>query len=255
MRIGILYIGIGRYSCFWQDFYSSCEKYCIPEAEKHYYVFTDQEEMISGERVEVFHQDNMEWPFNTLYRFKMFHRITDKLAANDYLFFFNANALFKRLVTADDLLPQAEDYSALCIETDPQKMTYERRPESVACIPEGQERYYFSGALNGGKTASYIQLIEECDALTDKDYQNNIIPIWHDESILNKFLWDKNVKVMTRQMGKPENWRRPFHAKIILRKKESVLGREWLRNFKGRKHTNTLLRRLLRSLGLVKDAK
>jgi len=56
-------------------------------------------------------------------------------------------------------------------------------------------------------------------------------------------------------MGKPENWRRPFHAKIILRKKESVLGREWLRNFKGRKHTNTLLRRLLRSLGLVKDTK
>ena len=45
MKIGILYIGIGRYICFWKDFYDSCEKFLIPEAEKHYYVFTDNESL------------------------------------------------------------------------------------------------------------------------------------------------------------------------------------------------------------------
>ena len=41
-KIGILYIGIGRYACFWPEFYNSCETNLVPEAEKHYYVFTDQ---------------------------------------------------------------------------------------------------------------------------------------------------------------------------------------------------------------------
>ena len=65
------------------------------------------------------------------------------------------------------------------------------------------------------------------------------MPIWHDESVLNRYLSDKKVKVMYRDMGKPANWREPANAKIKLRRKEDVLGRSWLRNYKGRKHTDT----------------
>lgn len=253
MKIGILYIGIGRYACFWPEFHESCEALLIPEAEKHYYVFTDKDEIKAGERVDVFHQDDMGWPLNSLMRFKMFRRISNCLQGQDYLFFFNSNAKIVERVTADDLLPgNEESYSALCIEDNPEKMSFEPRPESAAYVDRQRARFYFSGALNGGRCNAYLRLIEQCDSIVDTDLANGLMPLWHDESVLNRFLADKRVKVMRRNMGKPENWSEPQHAKIILRRKENVLGRGWLRNYKGREHTNTWLRKLLRALGLVK---
>ena len=252
MKIGILYIGIGRYSCFWPGFYESCQRNLVAEAEKHYYVFTDREADIpQAENVEVFHQDDMGWPLNSLFRFKMFCRIKDRLAANDYLFFFNANAQVVAPVTAADFLPADEDYSALCMSQAPEHLGHETRPVSVCCVTPGETDYYFSGALNGGKCNPYLTLIEECARLADTDLANGIMPIWHDESVINRFLVGKSVKRMSRVMGKPANWREPRNAKIILRRKEDVLGRGWLRNFKGREHTNTWFRKLLRKIGLA----
>lgn len=251
MKIGILYIGIGRYVCFWPDFFKSCEEKLVNEAEKHYYVFTDQENQIEAhDRVKVFHQDDMGWPLNSLFRFKMFNRIKDELADNDYLFFFNSNAKVVQTVTADDFLPKDEDYSALCMATDDYS-GFESRPVSVTYVAPGETRYYFSGALNGGKCKPYLELIEGCNKLADTDLQNGIMPVWHDESVLNRFLVGKSVKLMYRDMGKPANWSKPENPKIILRRKEEVLGRSWLRNYKGREHTNTWLRKLLRKIGLV----
>lgn len=252
MKIGILYIGIGRYVSFWADFYKSCEELLVPEAEKHYYVFTDQENLIeSSERIKVFHQDDMGWPCNSLFRFKMFRRIKDDLTGNDYLFFFNSNAKIVRPVSTDEFLPQEEDYSALCMAEKPDMLGHERRQTSACCVAEDETDYYFSGALNGGKCKPYLQLIEGCDDIVDTDLRNGIMPIWHDESAINRFLVGKSVKRMSRVMGKPANWREPQNAKIILRRKEDVLGRSWLRNYKGREHTNTWLRKLLRKIGLV----
>ena len=250
-----MYIGIGRYACFWPDFYKSCEELLVPEMEKHYYVFTDHKEQIvprSG-RVSVVHQDDMGWPCNSLLRFKMFSRIKDQLANNDYLFFFNSNAKVVTPIAVQDILPQEEDFAALCIETDVEKMAHETRPESAAYVTKGEARYYFSGALNGGKCEAYLQLIEACDIIVDTDLRNGVMPVWHDESVINRFLADKAVKVMYRDMGKPANWKEPRNAKIFLRRKEDVLGRNWLRNYKGRKHTNTWFRKLLRKIGIVKN--
>lgn len=251
MKIGILYIGIGRYACFWPEFYKSSEQNFVAEAEKHYYVFTDKDEIQPQERVEVFHQDDMGWPCNSLMRFKMFHRIKERLQDNDYLFFFNSNAKFLAPVQAQDILPLDEDFSALCIEDNPEKMSFESRTASAAYVPRSEAKYYFSGALNGGKRDAYLQLIEACDQIVDTDLRNGLMPLWHDESVLNGFLFGKRVKVMYRNMGKPANWSEPKDAKIILRRKEDVLGRSWLRNYKGREHTNTWLRKLLRMMGLV----
>ena len=251
MKVGILYIGIGRYACFWPEFYKSCEQHLLTKAEKHYYVFTDKDEITPSEQVSVFHQDDMGWPCNSLLRFKMFKRIKEQLKGNDYLFFFNSNAQIVQPVTAADILPGEEDYSALCIETDVEKISNESRPGSAVYIPKGATTTYFSGALNGGKCQAYLQLIDECEQLVETDLSNGIMPVWHDESVLNKFLFGKHTKVMYRDMGKPANWSEPKNAKIILRRKEDVLGRGWLRNYKGREHTNTWFRKLLRKLGFL----
>ena len=252
MKIGILYIGIARYACFWTEFHDSCESLFAKDAEKHYYVFTDKEEEIaSGERVEVFHQDDMGWPCNSLLRFKMFRRIKDRLADNDYLFFFNSNAKFVKPVAASDILPQDEDFSALCMETSPNSINNESRHQSAAYVPRGAANAYFSGALNGGKATPYLELIARCDEMVDTDLRNGIMPVWHDESVLNAYLFGKTVRRLSREMGKPANWSKPKNAKIILRTKENTLGRSWLRQYKNRPHTDTWFRKLLKKTGIT----
>ena len=121
-KIGILYIGIGRYACFWPEFYESCEKNFVTGAMKQYFVFTDKDYITPKNNIEVFHQDDMGWPCNSLLRFKMFSRIEGKLQNYDFLFFFNSNAKIIRPVSSEDILPIDEDFSALCIEDNPEKI-------------------------------------------------------------------------------------------------------------------------------------
>lgn len=243
-KIGILYIGIGQYACFWPEFYESCEKNFVTGAMKQYFVFTDKDYITPKNNIEVFHQDDMGWPCNSLLRFKMFSRIEGKLQNYDFLFFFNSNAKIIRPVSSEDILPIDEDFSALCIEDNPEKMSFESRPVSAAYVSKNEANYYFSGALNGGKCKAYLKLIKSCDQIVNTDIQNGIMPLWHDESVLNRYLLGKRVKIMYRDMGKPANWKKPTNAKIILRRKEDILGRNWLRQYKGRKHTQTWLRKI-----------
>jgi len=83
MKVAILYIGIGKYKIFWKDFYSSCEKFFIPEIEKEYFVFTDETELFFNEEknnIHKIHQENFGWPNNTLKRYEMFDKIKEKIS-------------------------------------------------------------------------------------------------------------------------------------------------------------------------------
>ena len=51
--IGILYICTGPYVLFWEDFYKSFQKRFLIDFEKHYFVFTDAEEIYGQENQNV----------------------------------------------------------------------------------------------------------------------------------------------------------------------------------------------------------
>jgi hypothetical protein len=109
MKIGVLYICVGRYVLFWKDFYQSCEKHLIQGAEKHYFVFTDAvipEEKDS--RIHVYPTKKMGWPFDTLLRFEMFLKAESELKTMDYLYFFNANLKFVKDV-GNEFLPDSRE--------------------------------------------------------------------------------------------------------------------------------------------------
>lgn len=46
-RIAIVYLAIGKYDVFWDEFYRSCERYLFPDATKHYFVFTDSGRLLN----------------------------------------------------------------------------------------------------------------------------------------------------------------------------------------------------------------
>jgi len=234
MKIGILYICIGKYDIFWPDFYSSCEKYFIPEAEKHYFVFTDNSQLAffsENRNIHLIPQTDLGWPHNTLMRYEMFLRQIAELRKMDFLFFFNSNILFIKLITAAEFLPSGSEQLVGGLHSGffnkpVTKFTYERRLASQAFIAKGQGKFYFQGAINGGRTDYFLKVIEILNHQIKVDLEQKIIAGWHDESHWNSYL-NKHleiVKVLSPAYLYPAGAVLPFNPKIVLRNKKEYGG-------------------------------
>lgn len=233
MKIALLYICTGLYDVFWEDFHRSVEAYFLPQAEKNYYVFTDSSKIAESDRVHVVPQERLPWPYATLFRFKMFNRITEALRPYDYLFFANANLLMEDTI-GDEILPENEGLCAVShpgywAVKDPALFTYERNPASTAYIPRGEGTRYFMGGFNGGKVSAYLEMSRELEASIDQDLGMGIIAVWHDESHLNRYLKDRSPLVLDPGYGYPEGASLPFSPKILIRDKNKFGGHDLLR--------------------------
>lgn len=240
-KVGILYICTGRYSKFWKKFYKMCEKNFLPDSEKHYFVFTDDRKILALQisNVHPIKQDAEEWPFPTLHRFSYFLRIEDELKKMDFLMFMNANLIVKTKIFKDEILPQNDE--KLFVTQHPgyfdktnKDFTYDRNPECSAYIPEGEGKYYFAGGFNGWKTEDFIKLMKILSARIEKDLEKNIIALWHDESQINRYMYDfeEPFKILSPAYLYPEGWNIPFEKKIIILDKNKKGGHKFLRGIK-----------------------
>jgi len=223
MKIAILYIGTGRYTIFWDEFFKSCEKYFIKDVQKHYFFFTDDKTIKSDDKVTVVAQDNLSWPMIACFRYKIINKIKEQLKDYDFVFFFNGNMEFVKPVTKEEFLPnETQSYLVSALHSinkrakSNDEFMYERNPESTSFIPYGQGKYYLQSAISGGRTPEYLKLLKDCEDLMDKDLQNNFIPIFHDESLFNKYM-----------LGKPHlvlgcNYMQPVHGKPWMKYGPSV---------------------------------
>jgi hypothetical protein len=237
LKIGILYICVGEYRKFWKKFYLTSEKYFCPKIEKKYFVFTDFEPMDFSDKIVVIRQDDFGWPLNTLYRYKMFLRIAARLEECDYVIFFNANCEFVKDISVTEFFGFDKDLVA-CIHPgffDKEKAlyTYENRAASTAFVHNA--KYYFQGALMGGKTVPFMCLCRELEKNIDTDFDNGILALWHDESHWNAYLNNNfasiqnRLQVLSPSFLYPENWDIPFNRKIMLREKSNLINVEALK--------------------------
>lgn len=218
--VAILYIATGRYTVFWEPFYRSAEKYLLPDCDKHYFLFTDNQDLLGQHsqynNMTLIEQAALEWPYSTLMRFKIFLGIKDNLKLFDYIYYINANTEILDYITEDELLPTAQNQTlTLCIQPhnfhkNRNKYPYDRNPKSTAYIPFDKGLYYFTGALNGGRSEAYLQMCETLDNNIDCDLSNDVIAAWHDESHLNHYALDrKDIKVLPPYFtrGETEYWK------------------------------------------------
>ena len=244
MKIGILYICTGKYNIFWKNFYLSCEKYFIPNAEKHYFIFTDADSVefeSDNQNIHKIYQKNLGWPDNTLKRYEVFLKAKNLYVDIDYLFFMNANLLFKKEVKAEEFLPQNTEKVVGCLHPgyfnkQSSEFTYEKRPESKAFITKEivnrKESRYYAGGINGGVTSNFIEIMELLENNIKQDEENNITAIWHDESHWNWYLNNhlNIVKTLSPSYLYPEGKDLPFVPKIIIRDKSILGGHAKFRN-------------------------
>lgn len=235
MRIGILYICTGKYTVFWNHFFTSCEQHFLHDHEKHYYVFTDGKiAHLDCPRVHRIEQQHLGWPDTTLKRFHMFERIADTLLHNtDFIIFFNANMVFLRDV-GEEFLPTREE--ALVFHRHPGLfrrpawlLPYERRPESTAYIPYGSGSIYVCGGVNGGYTKPYLDFVATLRRNIDIDAERGIIARWHDESHINRYVIGRHYKIGHPGYVYPDRRNLPFPRIIRVIDKASVGGHTFLR--------------------------
>lgn len=230
MKIAILYICTGKYKQFFKDFYSSAMDYLLTEAQKTFFIWTDEvkiaEDLIN---VKALYRECAGFPADSIFRFEMFLQVEEELKNYDYIYFFNSNVLFAQNI-GDEILPD-ETGLAMGIwpgarEHQPSWMLpYERNRKSLAYIfPYGKNYVYYMGGLNGGKADQYLDMIRTlCHNIRD-DYDRGIIAKFHDESHINAYMRSHACK----QIGQngfilPEEWINDnTRPKIILRNKSRI---------------------------------
>lgn len=223
MEVAILYICTGKYNQFFADFYSSSEQLFLSNYRKTYFVWSDDDTLANGRRnVIVYHKECEGFPADSLFRFDMFLQAEDLLKNYDYIYFFNANALFKCCV-GEEILP---DESGLSMGIWPKRdkqhpmfYPYERNKKSLAYIAPYNSPYrYFMGGLNGGKADVYLDMIKILAKNIRIDYDNGIIARFHDESHINAYLRTHQCKVLPTYLNMPEEFD-DGSAKMIFRDK------------------------------------
>jgi hypothetical protein len=238
---------------FWDEFYTSAKKNFLQDHEKYFFVFTNNKQLLRKQKADTkfIQQRKLGWPFDTLYRFKIFLRIEEEIKKYDYVYYLNANALIVSKV-GEEIFP--DPFMLIgCLHPcffnkKPNEYIYERNPDSLSFIELGNGKHYVMGAFIGGDSIAFLEMCKQLNTNIDIDYQKNIIAIWHDESHYNKYLLSNSYKLLSPSYVYPEEMNIPFHPKIMLRDKNKYGGHMQLRGIKNEISVFKLLKCLASNL-------
>jgi len=257
-KIGILYICTGEYWKFWDNFYKSCEENFLIDEEKHYFIFTDNQNLLDNkdERIHPLFQEKMQWPYPTLYRYKTFitHRI--EFDNMDYLLFCNANLFFTAKISLSKLLNKYEMFATLhpgYFNKSIDEFPYETNTDSLAFILRDETSKYFCGGFNGGSKDSFLNMCEILDKNISIDLDNNVIALWHDESHFNSFV-SKNksqFNIIDSSFCYPESRNLKIDKKIVVLDKDNLISIKHKGFFYGIRYY--LIKNIRNSINYIKD--
>lgn len=216
IKIGLLVIATGKYDIFIPPLLKSAKKYFMKDHEVTMFVFTDKE-MPNKEGLVSFAHTHEPWPNITLKRYHVFDKYKEELSKMDYLFYCDADMLFVSDV-GEEILPEGE-IELVAIEHPGffggRRGPYETRPESTAYVSNNEGKYYVAGGFNGGTSGAFLKMSATIKERVDKDLENGIIAIWHDESQLNRYMIDNKHKILNPGYCYPESWNIPYEKKLL----------------------------------------
>lgn len=201
-KLGIITIATGRYfEEFIPNLKASVDEYFqFHDYIVDFYCFTDSLARVDGvKNIPISH---ISWPFSTLLRYHWIRKNLEELKQYDYLIYMDADmrvvstppiSLFKNPLIAV-LHPGYLD-SPGAFEIDRQDSCY---------VPPPLRKNYYQGCFWGGQTAGFCALIEGLAKMVDDDMDKGRIPIWHDESYLNKYLCESACEALPPTYAWPE---------------------------------------------------
>lgn len=222
MKICILTIATNKYLQFVEKLYDNIGKKFLNDHEINCLLFTDHE-VETSENIRVHYIDHEPWPMPTLKRYNYFLKEKEFILQHDYCFYFDADMRIDNPVGDEilgDLVGTRHPYQSFHAIDE---MSYERRPESLAYVPFGEGETYYAGGFNGGKTTRFLEMAEVIANNVNKDLENNMIAVWHDESHMNRYMIDNppTLSLTPSYCFAEEFYGRdyPYEPKIIALKK------------------------------------
>lgn len=224
---GILYLCTGKYELFFDDFYQSFEEKFLPGAQKRFFVFTDSERLKTKykncENIRFFNIEHKGWPLGTLLRNRHFYENFEQFAGLDYLFFCNANLVCKENVYLNELGLVLGNH--LCgvqhpffFHKPPDDFIVEKTTPCHAYFSEEeipQIKHYFQGCFYGGRFNAFREMVNTIYQWTEEDLAKNIMPIWLDESYLNRYFFLHPPYPLHSGFAYPEAARIPLRKMIV----------------------------------------
>jgi len=231
IRVGILIVCTGKYVEYFEQLVRSINKYFMNDCKKLFYIFTDNESFILDQFAKLNIDNNHNiitkikhcgFPAATLYRYHYFIQQKYHLLLNtDFVFYLDVDMRIESEVKTNDIISTEKSFYVVKhpgFYTKKNNGTVETRSESTAYVDLSKgESYYVAGGFNGGRTSEWILMAEQIIKNVDIDDENEIIAVWHDESHLNKYVFENQSKFsyFEPEYCYPENWNLPFDKKII----------------------------------------
>jgi len=206
-KVGVVFVCINEpYWQYAEPVIQNTKEYFLPGHDVEIMMWSDMHRYPEARGVDygitVFPTESMQWPYPTLMRYHLFLQQEEYFKKFDYLFYIDLDMRIVNVV-GDEILgdgltaaqhPMYATKKELWppYEPNPQSEAYIKRPGDL--VDEGgKQRFrplYFAGGVQGGRTRDFIKAMKEMKRMIDSDLSRNYIPIWNDESVWNKYLFD-----------------------------------------------------------------
>ncbi len=212
--VGLCIMATGKYVQFAAQLIESAERYFLPEHNRIYFVFTDHvQDLPQAPNIIPVYQKRLGWPYDTMMRCSVYLQHAVLYKDLDYMFACDVDMRFVDLV-GDEILgmrvaTQHPGYVG-------RRGTYETNPKSQAYVHPHEGSIYFAGGFYGGSKDEFIAMNRTLLERISVDLDQGIMPLWHDESHLNRYFIDyKPTIILSPSYCYPEGWNLNYHQRLL----------------------------------------
>ena len=205
-NLAVVFIGTDKYLKFLPKWYQTCEEKLVPNVPKQYFGFTDGQLEGTPENVSLYKQEHLPWPFITLLRFSTILKAKEELSKYDWVLFLDADMVIVDTIKPSDLFGTKPyigvHHPCHYLGMDPHTKApgaYEQNPkcEAYVDVSKSLPPVYWQGCLWGGKVPQVCAMIDELEARVNRDLENDIVAVWHDETQINRYFLERTQDVHT----------------------------------------------------------